>query len=53
MACVFLTGKLDQSDLFDYMSNWTSNQIEQYILINMDNNVLIKWDILSYLIDQK
>jgi hypothetical protein len=29
MSCVFFISKLDQGDLFDYMWNWTSIQVEQ------------------------
>jgi hypothetical protein len=36
-------------ELFDYLSNWTSNQIEQKIehLVQNGQWVLLKWDIWS------
>jgi hypothetical protein len=55
MPYVFFTSKLDYNDLFDYMSNWTSSQVGQNkmtSLVKMDNGVLVKWDILCYLIGQ-
>jgi len=53
MTCVCLISKLDISDLFTYMSNWTSGQVGQSkmtSLVKMDNDVIVKWDILCYLI---
>jgi hypothetical protein len=29
MACGFLPSEFEYSDLFDYLSNWTSSQVEQ------------------------
>jgi len=43
----FLISELDYNKLFDYLSNWTFNQVEQKIdhLSQNDQHVSIKWDI--------
>jgi hypothetical protein len=43
----FLTSEFEYNDLFDYLSNWKSNQVEQKYkhLDQNDQWVLIKWDI--------
>ncbi len=56
MTCVCLIGKFDLSDLFTYMSNGTSSWVGQSkmtSLVKMDNDVIVKLDILCYLIGQK
>jgi hypothetical protein len=29
MTCVFLTNEFGKNNLFDYLSNWTSSQVEK------------------------
>jgi hypothetical protein len=42
--CIFFISELHYNDLFNYLSNSTSNQVEQKIEL-LCQWVLIKWDI--------
>lgn len=44
MTHVFLSSGLNQNDLFDFLLNQTSNQIEQKI-DHLEKNGQCKWDI--------